>query len=111
MRPVTRAMRLLEEIRKIHNEMPIQMALAFLHVGDQGPVTRQEVAEFLGISPTSAYRSLDALSTSKKVAGLRRAGFGLMESKPDPDEGRRQIWQLTARGVRVYRQILETMED
>lgn len=59
----------------------------FIALRDDGPLTVGELAERLGVTHAAVSQVRTALE-----------GEGLIASRPDPDDGRRQTLSLTARG-------------
>jgi DNA-binding MarR family transcriptional regulator len=86
------------EMRKIDSTMPIQTFLVFLIIASEEGLTLSEIAQRAGLSQSSASRNFAALSVVSKSSNK---GLGLITTKEDPEERRRKIARLTAKGKRL----------
>ncbi len=104
-----RLVRLMEAVRTVHPEMPAQMVSTFLWAAIQPRITMRELAERVGVSQSSMSRNVAALSPDGVVraGAVYREGFGLVVTEDDPNDLRRKIVTLTARGTRLATQISE----
>lgn len=105
-RAYRKGLNLLEELRKIDAEMPLQMATAFLTVASEEGITMKRLGEKLGISQSSCSRNVAALS---KYHRLNKPGHDLLYATEDPEERRRKIVKLTPKGKRVAETLLEIL--
>ena len=92
---ITIVVRILEELRRLDPDMPIQYALSFLTIAQNEGLSMGDLAQRLGIAQSSASRNIAALS---KWHSFGKAGHDLVEAHEDPRERRRKIVRLTARG-------------
>ena len=83
---------------------PSHFARFFIAVCQQEPCTIQAAADSLGISNSAASRTANALGAEHRTG---RAGFGLITSERDPDEGRRYLLRLTPKGEALKRLLLD----
>jgi len=97
----------LAEIRRIDEQMPMQMAQALLVIAMRPGLTMQELSEEVGLSQASCSRNVAALA---KWHRLHKAGHDLVESMDDPRERRRKVMFLTPKGKRVVEGILHTLD-
>ena len=100
--PIIKATQLIEELRKLDAEMPIQTAAAYLEVANREGQTMSEIAKTLGLAQSSCSRNISALSKRHRHG---KAGLDLVIATEDPDERRRKIVRLTAKGKRVLKTI------
>lgn len=105
--PLTRAILLLEELRKLDPEFPIQQALALLVIARDEGITQQKAAGLLGITKSSAERAFARLS---EKGALGKPGLELIEVRPGQLDQRERCAFLTARGRRFVNSILHFME-
>lgn len=103
-----KAMRLLEEFRKLDPEMQMQTAQAFIYVAIHPGTTMKQLGDALGISQASCSRNIAALS---KWHRLDRPGHDLVVAQEDPAERRRKIVTLTPKGKRIAKALLDILED
>lgn len=95
---VTKALLILEELRKLDPEMPAQQAVAFLVIARQEGMTQKKVSELVGASKSAANRIFDKLS-EKGLNG--NPGLNLIRVEPGRlDSREREAW-LTPQGRRV----------
>ena len=107
MSKIHRALKVIEEFRKIDPEMPIQQASAFMYIVTHEGCTMKAVAEHLGMSQAASSRNVAALSEWHR---LKRPGAGLVTSEADPYEMRRKVITLTPKGKRVAETLSNIME-
>lgn len=82
---------------------PIHHAEVFLHVATQGRgVTYLEIEEALNLSNSTVSRTVHALGDTHRKG---YDGHGLLETFKDPEEGRRLLVRLTAKGKALIRQL------
>lgn len=94
----------LEVLRRLDPDMPIQYALSFLTVAQNEGLSIRELSERLGIAQSSASRNVAALS---RWRGPGKPGHDLVLSEEDPRERRRKVVTLTAEG----RALVEELGD
>ena len=94
----------LEVLRRLDPDMPIQYVLSFLTVAQNEGLSIRELSERLGIAQSSASRNVAALS---RWRGTGKPGHGLVLSREDPRERRRKVVTLTAGG----RALVEELGD
>jgi DNA-binding MarR family transcriptional regulator len=81
---------------------PLHHVQLFLVVAEQGPITYRDLEEALNLDNGTVSRVVAALG-SEHWRGY--PGFGLLETCRDPDEGRRFLVRLTAKGRALVRQL------
>lgn len=82
--------------------MPLHHAQLFLEVAQRGRATYRDLEEALSLSNASISRTVNALAETHRSG---RPGFNLLEVHKDPDEGRRLLVRLSAKGKALARQI------
>lgn len=91
--------RIVEEFRKLDNEMQLQTVLAFLIIAqrsEQGAtLSIKEVGEMLGVTSASASRNVAALA---EVSRHRKAGHKLVTTYENPDYRVEKFIDLTDKG-------------
>ena len=68
-----------------------------------GPVTFRELQDALDLTNSAISRTVQALGKTNRRG---EPGYDLLKCHPDPDEGRRFIVTLTAKGKAVQRQLV-----
>lgn len=105
---LVKAIRLIEEFRKLDSEMQAQTMLTLLYIAQRNdqqiPVTVKEVGEFLGITSASASRNIAALS---KFSRHNKAGHDLINTYENPERRIEKFIELTPKGKRVTETIKE----
>lgn len=81
---------------------PLHHAQLFLVVARDGPCTYRHLEEALNVNNGTVSRSVAALGT-EHWRGY--PGYGLVDVFRDPDEGRRFLVRLTAKGHALVRQL------
>lgn len=92
---VSTLIRVLEALRELDPDMPIQYALSFLTVARHEGLSIRELSERLGIAQSSASRNVAALS---RWHSFGKPGHDLVQSEEDPRERRRKVVTLTSKG-------------
>jgi len=87
--------RVLEALRTLDPDLPIQYALSFLTIAQNEGLSIRDLSERLGIAQSSASRNVAALS---KWHSFGKAGHDLIQAEEDPRERRRKIITLTDKG-------------
>lgn len=99
---LTKTLMVLEEFRKLHSEMPLQIAVVLLHIAKKPDVTLAELAKLSGLGKSSISRHVAALS---EEYGKGTYGAGLVSFREDPNDRRNKIARLTVAGERFMRSI------
>lgn len=102
-----KSLQIIEEFRKIDPEMRLQMVATFMTVANEEGITMKELGARLGISQSSCSRNVAALAQQH---WLNKPGHDLLIATEDPDERRRKILKLTAKGRRVAEAISKIWE-
>lgn len=86
--------------------LPVHFCRVFTEVckadEDNEPCTYRRLETATGLSNSAVSRTMNALTAENRKGA---AGFNLVEQFRDPDEGRRYIVRLTAKGRAVQRQL------
>jgi len=80
----------------------VHHAQVFLVVAAQGRCTYEELGESLTLANSTVSRTVRALGEKHRKG---YDGHGLLETFPDPAEGRRLMVRLTAKGKALVRQL------
>lgn len=99
--------RVLEALRTLDPDLPIQYALSFLTIAQNEGLSIRELSERLGIAQSSASRNVAALS---KWHSFGKAGHDLVQAEEDPRERRRKIITLTDRGRELAAQLSDLIQ-
>jgi YD repeat-containing protein len=83
-------------------QFPVHHAQVFLHVATSGGCTYEEIEEALNLSNSTVSRTVHALGDTHRKG---YDGHGLLETHKDPEEGRRYLVRLTAKGKALLRQL------
>lgn len=83
-------------------QFPIHHVEVFLFVARKGSCSYAEIEEALNLSNSTVSRTVHALGDTHRKG---HPGQGLLELHRDPDEGRRYLVRLTARGKALVRQL------
>ena len=94
-------LKIIEEMRKFDSHMESQTIAVFFYVclysGADG-VSMQTISQKLDIAQSSVSRNCYKLGDRTRDG----IGIGLLQSFKDPEEGRRKLVRLTAKGRRVF---------
>lgn len=90
---------ILEEFRKISPILQMQQAVIFVHIGATPGVTLRDLERLCGLGSAAVSRNVSTLGV-KNWKG--EPGFGLVESKVDPDDRRYKRVSLAPKGQRIY---------
>jgi DNA-binding MarR family transcriptional regulator len=101
---LTRLLRIVEELRKLDPEMPMQAAGVLLLLAKEPGTTQIELLARAGVSKSSVNRIFARLSD-------RPGGLGLLSMKEDPEDLRRKITNLTSRGKLVITSLERIIEE
>lgn len=99
--------RVLEALRTLDPDLPIQYALSFLTIAQNEGLSIRDLSERLGIAQSSASRNVAALS---KWHSFGKAGHDLVQAEEDPRERRRKIITLTERGRELATQLSDLIQ-
>lgn len=83
-------------------QFPLHHAQIFLVVAAKGRCTYEELEEALNLSNSTVSRTVHSLGDKHRKG---YDGYGLLEIFRDPDEGRRFMVRLTAKGKALVRQL------
>jgi DNA-binding MarR family transcriptional regulator len=103
-KPLLRAIRFVQEFRKLDSEMQMQTALVFLMIAKHEGCQLRDLEREAGLSSASVSRNVAALSQLHRKG---RAGHGLVIAKVSPEDRRNRQLYLTAKG----RSVLETLSE
>jgi YD repeat-containing protein len=81
---------------------PVHHAEVFLYVAGQGSATYDQIEQALNLSNATVSRTVHALGDTHRKG---YDGHGLLETHRDPEEGRRFVVRLTAKGHALVRQL------
>ena len=102
--PLNEALRLIQAIREIDSEMPLQQIHCLLLIAkEQEGMSLSDLAKKAGIGLATASRYVAALG---KINRHREEGLKLIESFEDPMERRKKIIRLTAKGKVALNKVL-----
>lgn len=97
-----RSILMLEELRKLDDDMPIQYALSFLYISRYEGLSSRELADHMGVSQAAASRQVAALADHRR----KGEGYKIVSDERDPQELRRKILKLTSKGRRVVKSLV-----
>jgi DNA-binding MarR family transcriptional regulator len=80
-----KALEIINALRVIHPEMPMQMASVFIVIAMQPGIYQRDLPEIIGISQSSVSRNVTALT---KMTRHGTQGLGLVVRRHDPEDGR-----------------------
>ena len=83
--------------------LPTHFIQVFLVIAQEGPCNFRLIEERLNLSNSAVSRTVQALGAINRKG---QPGFDLVTVEPDPEEGRRFLVLLTAKGHVLFRQIL-----
>ena len=96
----------IEHFRTLDKEIPAQVIATFLYVASHDDCNKVDLEKALTFSTASGSRNTDWLSAYHR---LNKPGLGLIIKYRDPNNRRRQVLQLSAKGrvlVQELKQIL-----
>jgi len=96
----------IEHFRTLDKEIPAQVIATFLYVASHDDCLKGDLEKALAFSTASGSRNTDWLSAYHR---LNKPGLGLIIKYRDPNNRRRQVLQLSAKGrilVQELKQIL-----
>ena len=101
---------IIEEIRKFDSHMESQTIAVFFYVclyGGADGVSMQTISQKLDIAQSSVSRNCYKLGDRTRDG----IGIGLLQSFKDPEEGRRKLVRLTAKGRRVFKTLTDLVNE
>lgn len=99
------ALKVIETIRRVDSEMPLQQAHCLLLIaGAKEGTSLTDLAKKAGIGLATASRYVAALG---KINRKKEEGLKLIEAYEDPMERRKKIIRLTPKGKVALKSILE----
>ncbi len=101
-------LRAINVIRTIDETIPIQQVALFLEIAINEGQTLSELQARIGLASSSTSRGVYALS-AHTIRG--KQGLGLIDNPIDPNERRRKLHVLTAKGRRLARLMTEPLES
>jgi DNA-binding MarR family transcriptional regulator len=96
--PISKAIGILEELRKIDSDMPTPAGLALLFVAQKPGICQRDLVSLMGTGKSSVSRYVDMLSD--------RGGKGFISARQGMVDRRYTVLTLTAEGDRVVRRVL-----
>jgi len=99
-------LKIIEEMRKFDPHMESQSIAVFFyvcHYGGADGISMQSISENLDLAQSTISRNCYKLG-DKTGKGI---GIGLLQSFEDPEERRRKLVRLTAKGRRVFNTLSE----
>lgn len=97
------AIKLVEILREVDAEMPLQTAHALLCIALRPGLTHQQLAEMIRLSQSACSRNVQALSEWR---GAGKEGYNLIEAVEDPVDTRRKIMFLKPEGRKIMAKII-----
>jgi DNA-binding MarR family transcriptional regulator len=104
---IRKAIRSIEELRKLDQEMQMQTAMVFLLVAHDEGCNVRDIERQSGLSSASASRNVAALSSFHRKG---RPGHNLIALKPSLEDRRSKQLYLTTKGRAVLKSILENFQ-
>ena len=101
---------IIEEIRKFDSHMESQTIAVFFYVclyGGVDGVSMQTISQKLDIAQSSVSRNCYKLGDRTRDG----IGIGLLQSFKDPEEGRRKLVRLTAKGRRIFKTLTDLVNE
>jgi DNA-binding MarR family transcriptional regulator len=86
------------------SQQPVHHLQMFLFIAELKSCTYQELMNYFHLSNAAVSRSVCSLGEDPNH---RQSGLGLVETYPDPAEGRRKRVRLTKKGLLIYDQLLD----
>jgi DNA-binding MarR family transcriptional regulator len=83
-------------------QLPAHRIRLFLEIAQQAPIDYRELEQRLVTTNASISRGVQSLSDVREDG---RPGLGLVETYPDPSEGRRFLVKLTTKGRLLVNQL------
>jgi DNA-binding MarR family transcriptional regulator len=97
---------LVEILREVDGEMPMQMAHCLLCVALRPGLTMQNLSEMTGLSQSSSSLNIQTLGEWHRFG---KPGYNLVQAVDDPVDTRRKIMFLTPKGKQVMARLLSTI--
>jgi len=99
---------MIERLRVLDREVPAQVISCFLYIASHNHCHKEALEEDLGFTTASSSRNIDWLSTKHRSG---RPGLGLVFKERDPDNGRRIICSLSAKGKDLVEDLISDLYD
>lgn len=96
--------KLVEEFRRIHPYMQVQAVATFVAAAKKPGITMKELRELTGTAQATCSRNVAMLCKEGIVTGGK---YGLVYTKPDPEEPRRKIVYPTDEGIELAKKLSE----
>lgn len=106
-RTITRARNLIAAFQTVRQTMPIQIAATFLLVAQFEGRSAREYMDITGLSEATMSRHLLDLGVRNRN---KEPGYGLIEQSQNPEDMRKNVYKLTAKGRSLLRIIEGIME-
>ena len=91
-------------VREIDDSMPIQTLSVLLEIARREPIGITKLSEHVGLAQSSASRNVAALSARH---WLKRPGLCLVQLENDPQDIRKKMVTLTAKGRKAIEQLVD----
>ena len=105
--------RMIELIREVDGEMPLQMAHTFFCIALKPGSSMQELVTQTGLAQSSISRNVQALSRwhwqRDRETKLPKDGYNLVEAADDPTDSRRKIIYLTPKGRTLASKVISAI--
>lgn len=103
---INTVIKIIEAMREVYSEMPMQTAHCLLCVALRPGLTMQELGAMTNLSQSSASRNMQALGDWARAG---KPGYKLVEVHDDPIDTRRKIMFLSAKGKALMEKIIGTI--
>lgn len=91
-------------------EMPAQTLMALLEIADDPGLTMKELETRLGLTTASVSRLVSRLSEWKsEKTGAKEPGLNFVVRRPNPNDRRYQIVNLTPKGLSFVRKLTKAI--
>jgi len=105
---ITDAIRVIEEFRKMDQEMQMQTAMIFLLIAREEGLHSRDLMQHTGLTSASVSRNVAALS---KYHRKGRPGHDVIVAREDPIDRRNKQLFLTGKGRAVINSIIERFKN
>ena len=102
-------LKIIEEMRKFDSHMESQTIAVFFYVGEYGGadgIAMQTIADKLDLAQSTVSRNCYKLGDRTRDG----IGIGLLQSFEDPEERRRKLVRISAKGRRVYNSLTDMVK-
>lgn len=104
---LTKALRIINEFRKLDGVMPTQTAELFLHIALSPGKSMVDYKNMMGVSQSTVSRNVAYLSD---LHWKKKPGLAVVEVFTDPHDSRFKLMRLTAKGKRVASSIIDIID-